>query len=96
MKSSRASSDRRLVIQVSADLTQVVCLEGDGEVRALTPKPEDFRPVQEIAVTLREVSIEGEPLRGCLQWITDPGLRLHPTLASVSGSKTVKSLLGGE
>ena len=86
--------ERRLVIKISADLTQVVLLEeGEREI-PLTPVPEGFSPIKEFVI-----SFDGERVRSSSKYLPlgSKGtpweeITLHPSLG---GRKVGEILKGG-
>ncbi len=81
------------MVEVSADLTQVVYLEMDGDRRPLTPVPEGFSPRWKYEIGLGEAfSSDGREVGA--PWLRDPKLRVNRAIPG-EGGKILMEVLEG-
>lgn len=86
-------NDRRLVIRISADLTQVVFLKDKEKEKPLTPVPEGFSPCREVVIMVDKgkITCSSDLLSSENKGVPWEKITLHPSL----GGKKIEELLKG-
>jgi len=105
MRSSEGSK-RKLIIQLSSDLSQVVSLEEKGILKEITPVPKGFKARHTVVITVGSVEVDGKEetskYRNIILKEEKRKLFLHPTIEVLSqtalGRRTnsLPEILGGD